>query len=429
LRRGRTRSILRIKLIKRRSGVDVIDGIRERAALRRDAMIELQRLLTSVPAIGPQSGGTGEWDKGQALIGRLPGLGFPAHQMFASPDSRVPGGKRPNIVVTLPGESDERTLWIMTHLDIVPPGEASLWKSDPYSLVVDGQKLIGRGVEDNQQGLVASLFAASILRELGFTPPCTVKLLFVADEETGSDHGIQYILANTDLFRREDWALVPDSGSVDGSEIEIAEKSILWLKIRTKGRQCHASTPHKGVNAFLAASHLVVRLQDLAVQFGDRDGLFDPPISTFTPTRKEANVPNINTIPGDDVFYLDCRVLPRVDVEAVLAGIRRIAEGVEKDFGVGVEVETVQRASSPPTPADSPLVGMLVRAVKRIYGVEGKTIGIGGGTVGAFLRKKGIHTVVWSRLAETAHMPNEYCLIPNMVGDSAVMAALMMGTV
>ena len=43
---------------------------------------------------------------------------------------------------------------------------------------------------------------------------------------------------------------------MDGSEIEIAEKSILWLRFRVRGKQCHASTPQKGINAFEAGAEL-----------------------------------------------------------------------------------------------------------------------------------------------------------------------------
>ena len=161
------------------------------------------------------------------------------------------------------------------------------------------------------------------------------------------------------LFTPDDLALVPDSGARDGSEIEIAEKSILWLRIVTRGKQCHASTPHKGINAFEAGSHLVVRLGGLAGAFPLTDRLFDPPVSTFVPTKKEANVPNINTLPGDDVFCLDCRVLPAVDLDAVMAEIRKAADGIQRDFGVSVEVQTVQRASSPATRADAPIVTSL----------------------------------------------------------------------
>jgi succinyl-diaminopimelate desuccinylase len=407
--------------------MDALESLRRAIAGKKDQIIEMQRALTAVPALGPQNGGTGEWEKAQVLVSWLEKLGLGPCQFHPAPDPRVPRGERPNLMVTIPGRSTDGAFWIMSHLDIVPPGEASLWDSDPYTLVVKGDRLIGRGVEDNQQGMVASVIAGACVRELGLTPARTVKLLFVADEETGSDLGVQYLAAHTDLFKRQDTALVPDGGSEDGSQIEIAEKSILWLRFRVRGRQCHASTPQKGINAFAAGSHLVVRLGELAALFPARDELFDPPVSTFTPTKKEANVPNINTLPGEDVFHLDCRVLPRENLVEVMAAITKICNGVAHEFGVSVDVPEVQTASSPPTPGDAPFVTSVKRAIKTVYGVDGRTVGIGGGTVGAFLRKKGIPTVVWSRLAEMAHQPNEFCLISNLMGDALVMAVLMLG--
>ncbi|HVO40625.1 MAG TPA: M20 family metallo-hydrolase [Spirochaetia bacterium] len=402
------------------------ERLRRTIIAKRDGMIELQRALTAVPALGPQNGGAGEWDKAQVLIAWLEKLGLGPSEMYNAPDERVPRGERPNVVVTIPGGADPGTFWIMTHLDIVPPGEAKLWSSDPYSVVVRDGRLIGRGVEDNQQSLVASVFAAAAVKELGLRPRRTVKLLFVSDEETGSEHGVRHVLKTKGLFGPEDRALVPDSGSPDGSLIEIAEKSILWLRFVVRGKQCHASTPEKGINAFEAGSHLVVRLARLRERFGDRDDLFSPPASTFVPTRKEANVPNVNTLPGEDVFYLDSRVLPRHDLADVLKEVRAICTTVEKDFGVTVEVEQVQKGGSPPTPADAPVVSTMRRAIKGVYGVDASLVGIGGGTVGAWLRMAGIPTVVWSRIEETAHQPNEYCVIDNMVGDSMVMARAML---
>ena len=407
--------------------MNTVESLRTSIGEKRDLIIDLQRALTAVPALGPQNGGTGEWEKAQVLISWLQKLGLGPCEMHPAPDPRVPKGERPNVVVTIPGATADSTFWVMTHLDIVPPGEAALWESDPYSLVVKGDRIIGRGVEDNQQGLVASIVAAVALRELGMTPSRTVRLLFVADEETGSDLGVQWLSAHTSLFNARDTALVPDGGNPDGTQIEIAEKSILWLRFHVRGKQCHASTPQKGVNAFAAASHLVVRLGALAEMYPAKDQLFEPPTSTFTPTKKEANVPNINTLPGDDVFHLDCRVLPREDLAGVMAAIRGICDGVQRDFGVTVEISEVQKAFSPPTPADAPLVGSLKRAVKQVYGVDARTMGIGGGTVGAYLRKAGMQTVVWGRLDESAHQPNEYCLLSNLMGDALVMALMMRG--
>ena len=405
--------------------MDAVETLKKKIASKRDQMIELQRALTAAPALGPQNGGEGEWKKAEILIEWLERLGLGPCELHPAPDARVPRGDRPNIVVTIPGGAEPGTFWIMTHMDIVPPGEARLWESDPYTMVVKGNRLIGRGVEDNQQSLVASVFAAACVRELGLRPRRTVRLLFVSDEETGSAQGVQHVLGATRLFSPQDLALVPDSGSPEGNLIEIAEKSILWLKFIVKGRQCHASTPEKGVNAFEAGSHLVVRLTALRERFNALDSLFSPPTSTFVPTRKEANVPNINTLPGEDVFYMDSRVLPREKLDEVMREIRASCDAVERDFGVSVEVEEVQRASSPPTSPDAPIVSTLRNAIRQVYGVEGSPVGIGGGTVGAYLRAQGIPTAVWSRIEETAHQPNEYCIVDNMLGDSLVMALAM----
>jgi succinyl-diaminopimelate desuccinylase len=392
-----------------------------------EMMVALQTALTAVPAIAPESGGSGEAAKAELLVKELHRLGLTDTQNYPAPDERVPGGERPNIVASLPGPKKGPSFWIMSHLDVVPPGEESGWQSDPYKLVRKNGRLYGRGTEDNQQGMVSSIAAASALLELGLRPSRPVKLLFVADEETGSEHGIQHLLANTELFDEGDQVLVPDGGSADGSMIQIAEKSLIWLRFQTLGKQCHASTPDQGKNAFLAGSELVCRLSELGELYSEENLLFDPPRSTFAPTKKEANVPNINTIPADDVFYLDCRVLPEIDLDALMARIADICLEVEKKHSVTVRVSTVQRVSSPPTPEDAPLVAALKKVLPLVYDVKPRTYGIGGGTVASYLRNRGIHTVVWSRLDETMHMPNEYCRLENMLGDAKIMAALMLG--
>ncbi|NOY08211.1 MAG: M20 family metallo-hydrolase [Spirochaetes bacterium] len=402
-----------------------LDMVFKKINANRENMISLQKDLTSIPAIAPQSKGTGEWEKAQLLIDRLNTLGITNINIINALDKRVPDGKRPNVIATIPGEDENKSFWIMTHIDVVPPGEISLWDTDPFIMAVKDDRLIGRGVEDNQQNIVSSIFAVKSILESGFKPAYTVKLLFVADEETGSDFGIKFLLENYNLFKKDDLILVPDGGRADGTLIEIAEKSILWLKFTTKGKQCHASMPNLGINAFVAGSELVLALNALNDEFNRQDPLFDPPVSTFCPTKKEANVPNINSIPGEDVFYLDCRILPQYNLDDVLERIRKIIKLIEKKYGVTVLYEIIQRESSPPTPENSHLVQALKRAINRVYNVDAVPRGIGGGTVGAHLRAKGFDTVVWSKIDETAHMPNEYCLIDNMIGDCKVMAEIM----
>lgn len=392
-------------------------------------MVELQTLLTSIPAIAPESGGEGEAKKCAALEAFLRSHGFAeaSFERFDAPDGRVPGGVRPNLVVSVPGKRGDCSVWVMAHLDVVPPGDLNLWRSDPWTVVEDGGTLVGRGVEDNQQGIVSAVFAAKALLDGGIAPGRTVKLLFMADEEFGSEHGTKFLLReHRDLFKKEDVILIPDGGDEKGETIEIAEKNILWLRLRTTGLQSHGSMPDKGRNAFLAASALALRLHDLEEVFDGRDELFSPPRSTFQPTKKEANVEAVNIIPGEDVFYMDCRVLPRYPLARVRAEVDRRVADVEREYGVKIDVAEIQREESPATPETAPVVARLRAALKESRGVEARMVGIGGGTVGAHFRSLGYDAAIWSTLSGTCHQPNESCLIDNMVKDAETLAALFM---
>lgn len=392
-----------------------------------DGIIGLETLLTSIPAIAPESGGQGELDKAAALEKWLRAQGIKDIVRMDASDGRVASGIRPNLVATIPGLDDTARLWVMTHLDVVPEGERSLWTSDPWKVTVKDGVVVGRGVEDNQQGLVSSVFAALAFVKQGIKPARTIKLLFVADEEVGSKFGIQHLIADYSLFNKGDLIIIPDGGNAEGTEIEVAEKNICWLKVRTKGVQTHAASPDKGVNAFLAASDLALRLHRLeGTVFTARDSLFEPDRTTINPTKKEANVPNVNTIPGDDVFCVDMRILPQYPVALAMEEVRKVADSVEAEYKVGVSFEVLQSNESRATPADAPVVGHLRRAVKEVYGVEAKPIGIGGGTVGAYLRKAGFDCVVWAKMNETAHQPNESADIANIIGDAKVFASLAM---
>ena len=407
-----------------------LERIMKRVDSYEEAMVELQVQLSAIPALAPESGGDGEYEKALFLKKKLSEFGFTGIESIDAPDARVSSGVRPNIIASLEGASAHGAVWVFTHVDVVPPGDLGAWEQDPFRGYCRDGKVYGLGTEDNQQDLVASLFAAKAYIDEGIRPGRPVRLAFLADEETGSNYGIEYLINNReDMFSFSDLLLAPDFGDQLGSVIEVAEKSMLWLRFRTSGRQCHASTPHLGNNAFRAASFLVARLNGFYEKFDRTDPLYGPPISTFEPTKKEANVPNVNTIPGEDVFYLDCRVLPAYPLEEVCAEARKAADEIEQRFGVAIEISPIQKMQAPaPTRVDAPIVLALQKAVKEVYNVEPSAVGIGGGTVAAPMRSRGYSTAVWSRLGNMAHQPNEHCLISNMVGNAKVFARLFFET-
>ena len=393
----------------------------------RDLIIEIQEELTKRVAIGPENGGEGEYEKVEYAKEILSKLSPDEIYEIRAPDKRVKVGYRPNLIARWNKDSKEKNLWIISHSDIVPEGDISLWTGDPYKIRVFEDKIIGRGVEDNQHAFVSFYIALkAIIEENRALLKRPVSIAFVADEETGSRYGLRYLLERYDLFKKEDLIIVPDGGNQEGTMIEIAEKSMLWLKFDVYGVQCHASTPDKGKNSLYATAKLILELKRLRDIFSKEDPLFSPPYSTFEPTKIEKNVENINTIPGKDTFYMDSRILPSYSLDDVLKEVDSILRKVEEETGTKIKRSIQYRLDAPdPTPKDSLVVKLLEEAIEKIKGKRAEIKGIGGGTVAAFLREKGLPAVVWSTTTDTAHKPDEFCLISNIIEDAKIMAYLM----
>ncbi|MBN1226014.1 MAG: M20 family metallo-hydrolase [Deltaproteobacteria bacterium] len=394
----------------------------------RDEIIEMQRELTARPALGPLNGGTGEHDKADFSKKQLVALKPDNLLEINAPDKLAANGYRPNLVATWNGAREGRNVWILSHLDIVPPGDLSLWQTDPYKMVVEGDKIIGRGVEDNQHGMVSSYFALKAIIDLNVQFSGKINLAFVADEETGSRFGLEYLVREKkELFSEDDLIIVPDGGNDEGTMIEIAEKSMLWLKFTVKGVQCHASTPEKGKNSLFAMAMLILEMGKLKEKFNVKDPVFRPEESTFEPTKVEANVPNVNTIPGRDVFYLDCRILPDYTVDDVIEEATKISKNLETSLDLQIDIEPIHRQdAAPSTPEDSPVIAILENSIERVTGLQAKPMGIGGGTVAAFFRNAGLPAAVWSTTSPTAHQPNEYCSVKNLISDAKVMSTVFL---
>jgi succinyl-diaminopimelate desuccinylase len=388
----------------------------------RDEMTRLMLEVLKIKAVNPDGGGKGEYQRALFVKKWLEDLGLKVERHDV-PDSRVPEGVRINLTSVLQGEDKGKTLWLAAHLDTVPEGARELWASDPYEPIVKDGKIFGRGSEDNGQAVGSTLFTVKALKSLDLKPRMNLGVAYVSDEESGSKYGV-IPLMERNIFKPSDMAIVPDTGTPDGSQIEVAEKSILWFKITTKGEQVHGSTPERGLNAHRVGMKLALRLDEfLHKKYDATDPLFDPRGSTFEPTKHEANVDNVNTVPGLDVQYFDCRVLPKYQLDSVIADIQSLKGKVEKETGAVIEVDPFHsEQNTNPTPMNSEVVVKLKNALKSLRGVEATAIGIGGGTVGLYFRRKGMHTAVWSTLDDMAHQPNEYCKIDNMVNDAKVFA-------
>ena len=122
-------------------------------------MVELEKLLTSIPALAPENGGEGEEKKCAALEKWLLSNGIKNLKHYDAPDSRVPAGFRPNLVAEIPGEKNDFCIWVCAHLDVVPVGELSMWNTNPWQAVEKTEKYLAEELRTISRG-----FAAEFLR-------------------------------------------------------------------------------------------------------------------------------------------------------------------------------------------------------------------------------------------------------------------------
>jgi len=401
---------------------EVIQKLKDRIDRDSNAIQSFHLKMLRVNAVNPKMGGPGEGERSKFLEDFLKDEGFSVERVDVK-DTET-GKTRPNICTRLEGKQP-RNLWYVAHMDTVPEGSRELWLTDPFEPVVKDGKIFGRGAEDNGQALTSSLFALMELKRSGVALPFNVGLWLVSDEEFGSTYGVRYLLDHGH-FRKDDIVIVPDSGTPDGTEIEIAEKGLLWFKVTTTGKQVHASLPSRGLNAHRIGMKLAIDIDEaLHRKYTEADPLFNEPRSTFEPTKIEPNVANVNTIPGLDVFSFDCRVLPKYRLDDVVSTVEERVRAYEKEYGARIKLDLIQKDSAGPATSDrSDASKLLGTAVQRVTGAKPKFVGIGGLTVGNLFRKDGIHTAVWSTIDEVAHQPNEYCHIKNLINDAKVFAAL-----
>ncbi len=386
-----------------------------------DEMAETMVEMIRFPALAPVNGGDGEGRKADYLMSCL--KGFDSVQRVDVQDETDPSVMRPNILAVRKGQKPG-TVWIIAHMDVVPAGDLNLWDTPPFDPVYRDGKVYGRGTEDNGQSIISSMYASRswLGEEL---KGMSMGIAYVADEETTSKMGVGYLLDHG-FFREEDVIIVPDWGSPGGSQIEISEKHLVWLRFSIEGKTAHGSTPNLGINAYRVSTRYLSELMDvLEERFGETDGLYIPPMSTFEPTKRPATVENVNTIPGHDEFSMDIRLLPAYEIDDVISAARELAAEHEERTGAKITVSEIQRhVSGKPASTGSKGFVALSAAVESVTGRRPAAVGVGGGTCANFFRARGMDAYVWQCGGGTLHAPNEHAVMSNLAIDAKVFTTL-----
>ncbi|HEV2983056.1 MAG TPA: M20/M25/M40 family metallo-hydrolase [Vicinamibacterales bacterium] len=288
-----------------------------------------------------------------------------------------------------------KAIVLLHHMDVVP-ADVSRWKTDPFTPTIQGNELWGRGAMDMKGAGVAQLLAFLRLKRERVPRSRDVILLAEPDEEIGGAMGARWMIANH--FAELDPEYVIDEGGFGSRDlfatgklvygISVAEKKLIWLKVRAEGVAGHGSQP----NDLNPNDRLVRALARLLV---DPDGARPRPeksalqpsvIDTmksrvgtlasnkFTNAIQHSTIaltwirsgvgdpPKINVIPSLAEAGLDCRVLPGTTKDQWLGEIeRRLGDP-------SLKMELINESDDPiVTPQDTPLYRSLEAAITRLH--------------------------------------------------------------
>ncbi len=182
-----------------------------------------------------------------AMRERLLKAGFP------SADLRLvgPNDRYMDLVVRYRGteESTKKPLLVIGHLDVVEAKRGD-WTVDPFKLTEKDGYFYGRGTQDMKDSDAAYVTSFILLKRAGWLPKRDIILALTADEETGGDNGVQWLVKNLPSLVKAEFAINPDTGGLllhDGKPVELdlaaSEKTYADFQLTALNRGGHSAKP------------------------------------------------------------------------------------------------------------------------------------------------------------------------------------------
>ncbi|NIW86311.1 MAG: succinyl-diaminopimelate desuccinylase [Gammaproteobacteria bacterium] len=350
------------------------------------APLDLAIELIRRPSVTPEDAGCQE-----LLIQRLEALGFGIE--------RLPFREVANFWAR---RGEAGPLFVFAgHTDVVPPGPADQWDSDPFEPEVRGEYLFGRGAADMKGSLAAMVTACE--RFLGTHPVHrgSIGFLITSDEEGPSINGTRKVVERLQARGEHiDWCLVGEPSSVRelGDSIKNGRRGSLTGRLTVHGQQGHVAYPQLAVNPVHRAAPALAEL--CAAQWDAGNEYFPP--TSFQISNIRAGTGADNVIPGS----LEVLFNFRYSTESTEDGLRRYVEDVLDDHGLDYDVDW-HLSGQPFLTAPAELVDAVRGAIHRVTGRQTELSTGGGTSDGRFIAPAGAQVVEIGPCNATIHKVNE----------------------
>ncbi|MCG8457446.1 MAG: acetylornithine deacetylase [Holophagales bacterium] len=232
-------------------------------------------------------------------------------------------GQKTNLVVEVgPGCDPEgrRGLVLSGHMDVVPADEPE-WRSDPFTLVDEGDRFVGRGTCDMKGFVALAANVAARVRPEALSSPLVLILTY--DEEVGTLGARRLV----ETWPRDQPLPRPAIiGEPTSLEVVRLHKGHARTRLVIRGTPAHSGYPHLGHDTVEPLGRAILALADLRRELRSEGGpnaeyFPEVPFAPLNLAVVKAGTA-INVVPDRAELQLGFRVLPGMDTEAVLGRIR-----------------------------------------------------------------------------------------------------------
>jgi succinyl-diaminopimelate desuccinylase len=357
--------------------------------------VALARELVRCPSVTPREGGALA-----TLEEVLAGAGFEVHRLTFRHDD-TPDVE--NLFARFGSGSPH--LMYAGHTDVVPPGEVTDWRFDPFAGTIEDGVLFGRGAVD-MKGSIACFVAAALdhVRAWENQNSGTLSLLITGDEEGPAINGTRKIL---------DWAVArgekfdacivgePTNPRQLGDMIKIGRRGSLSAELTVKGTQGHVAYPHLADNPITGLLRLIGALTGSPLDTGTAD--FQP--SNLEITTVDVGNQALNVIPAKASAKFNIRFNDSWSRDALEGELRR---RLDKAAGNAVNfiLDIHPGNSDAFLTRSEPLIAAMSGAIEAITG-RIPELSTNGGTSDARFIKDVCPVIEFGLVGQTMHQVDE----------------------